>query len=282
MGFVYIAEQTTPDDFEIKNLDVTNKSGVFFVDFDACLHSFNRINRNQRQYLGDNVWECIEKSERIQSMLKDNSWFGEMDHPTQETVDGKLTPERIQAIWMPNRSHKIMSPRIEGDLLNAHIQTASGTEAGRGMASEIIQGMVPCFSCRAIASLKLLNGKPTVIVKKIITYDWVLFPSHKEATATSSMKGIVKGIKTITESASDRIKQMSEEVMIPLKEILEYVGHKDPNTQVIMESFDLDMDNLVGFDESKTHAIIKDNTNIIYSKISPDTVKQVKDFYKSF
>lgn len=279
MGFMYIAEQTTPDDYKIKNLDVTNKSGIFFVDFDACLHSFEIINRNQRQYLGDNIWSCIQESERIQSMLADNAWYGEMDHPTQETTNGKLTPERIQAIWMPNRSHKIMNPRIEGNLLNAHIQTASGTEAGRGFAQEIIQGLVPSFSCRAIASLKLLNNKPTVIARKLITYDWVLFPSHKEAKETTPAKGVIKIIQTVTESVKNRI---STDALIPLKEILESVGRKDVNTQVIMESFNLDNDNLVGFTESKKHLIIKDENNVIYSKISPESVKQVKDFYRSF
>lgn len=281
MGFMYIAEQTTPDDNEIKNVDVVNKNGVFFVRFESCLHSFDVINRNQRQYLGDNIWECLQ-SERIQSYLQDNAWYGEMDHPTQETVNGKLTPERIQAIWMPNRSHKILNPRRKDNLLMADIETASGTDAGTGFAKEIIQGLKPAFSCRAIAGLKLINNKPTVIVKKVITYDWVLFPSHKEAHITSKAKGIIKNIGTYTESVVDGIKRKSKDVFIPLKEILEYVGNKDVNTQMIMESFDLSQEDLLGFDDSMNHAIIKNENNIIYSKVSPETVKEVKSFFKSF
>lgn len=289
LGFMYIAEETSPIDFGVKNVHVYNQNGVFYVEFDTCLHSFNVINRNNRQYMSDNVMENITGSERIQSMLADNAWYGEMDHPTQETQNAKLTPERIQAIWMPNRSHKIMNPSLSGDLLLARIQTASGTEAGRGFAAEIIQGLIPSFSCRAIASLKLINGKPTVIVKKIITYDWVLFPSHKEAKITGTAKGVTKSIKTFTESVGDavstgvkRFKEFSTECMIPLTEILENVGRKDINTQIIMESFDLSNEDLLGFNETGDHIKIKCDNNIIYSKISPDSVKEVNDFYNSF
>lgn len=284
-GFMYIAEQTTPDDYPIKNLEVTNKHGVFFVSFDSCLHSFDVINRNNRQYLKDNIKENLQ-TERIQSMLSDNAWYGEMDHPLQTYQNQPLTPERINTILMERRSHKIMNPSFDGNLLCAHIETASGTEAGKGFASEIIQGLNPAFSCRAIAGLQLIDGKPTVIVRKVITYDWVLYPSHKEAHAISKPEGVVKAIGTVTESVKETVKEkvkiVSQDILIPLKEILENVGHRDPNTQLIMESFDLSQEDMVGFTPDHTHMMIKDGTNTIYSKISKESVDEVNDFFSSF
>lgn len=280
LGYVYISEETSlTDKNPVDNLVVYNSNGVFYIDFDTILHSFGVINRNQRMYMAENIWECI-LTEKIQSLLADNAWFGEMDHPMQVTKNDILTPERIQSIWMPNRSHKIMRPEIKGNLLHAHIQTASGTEAGVGMAKEIIQGLHPAFSCRAIAFIQMRNGKPVVVVKRLITYDWVLYPSHKEAHATTAPTVVNKQFKAVTESSNDII--TSKDVMIPLKEILESVGKKDPNINAIMESFDLDISDLVGFDESKTHAIIKDKDNMIYAKINPKTVHEVKDFFRSF
>lgn len=284
VGFMYVAEQCSPssDDNTVKNINVVNKSGVFFVEFDTGLHSFECMNRNDRMYLRSNLEENF-KTERIQSLLHDNAFFGEQDHPMEITEHGKLAKKRVQNIYMPNRSHKIMLPKFEGNMLNAHIQTASGTEAGRGFANEIIQGLIPDFSCRAIATLRLINGKPVVIVRKLITYDWVLYPSHKEATIIGSPTGAIKEIATtVTESAKDRIKKFTKDVALPLKEILESVGMKDPNTELIMESFDLDKSALVGFDDDKTHAIIKDNNNVIYSNMSPKTIHEVEDFYHSF
>ena len=282
MGYMYIAEESSVyGGSPVKNIDVINKNGVFFVTFDSVLHTFDEINRNQRQYKADNIRECL-LTEKIQSLLADNAFYGERDHPTQETENGKLTPERIQAIWMPNRSHIIKRPKIIGDELQAHIETCAGTDVGVGFAKDIIQGLKPAFSCRAIASMKLINGKPTVIVRRLITYDWVLYPSHKRAHMISSPKGVMKSIKAFTESAMDTVKDVVGDVLIPLQEILESVGKTDVNTQMIMESFELTPESLCGFDETHTHAIIKDNDNTIYAKISPQTKRKVDDFFSKF
>lgn len=281
MGFMYIAEQTTPDDNEVKNLEVIDHNGVFFVRFDTCLHSFEVINRNSRQYLSDNVEECLH-TERIQSMLADNAWYGEMDHPLQKYKDKPLSSERIQSIEMSRRSHKIKNPKFQSNMLYSTIETASGTEAGRGMASEIIQGLKPAFSCRAIAGLKLFKGKPTVFCRKVITYDWVLYPSHKEAHAVSKPLGVMKSLETVTESVIDKAREYSQDILLPLKEVLENVGHKDVNAQLIMESFDISNEDLIGFTKDHSHMIMKDGTNTIYAGISKDSVDEVRDFYSSF
>ena len=282
MGYMYIAEESSVyGGSPVKNIDVVDKNGVFFVSFDSVLHTFDEINRNQRQYKADNIRECL-LTEKIQSLLADNAFYGERDHPTQETENGKLTPERIQAIWMPNRSHLIKRPRIVGDELQAHIETCAGTDVGVGFAKDIIQGLKPAFSCRAIASMKLINGKPTVIVRRLITYDWVLYPSHKRAHMISSPKGVMKSIKAFTESTMDTVKDVVGDILIPLQEILESVGKTDVNPQMIMESFELTPESLCGFDENHTHAIIKDVDNIIYAKISPQTKRRVDDFFSKF
>ena len=128
----------------------------------------------------------------------------------------------------------------------------------------------------------MIKNKPTVIARKVITYDWVLYPSHKEAHSTSEAKGVMKEIQTVTESAVDKVREYSKDVLLPLKEILENVGHKDINMNLIMESFELSKDEFVGFDVSKEYGIIKDGNNMIYCKLDPNSVNEVKDFYSSF
>ena len=128
----------------------------------------------------------------------------------------------------------------------------------------------------------MINNKPTVIARKVITYDWVLYPSHKEAHKVDEAQGVVKKIKTVTESVADNVKKYSKDILLPLKEILENVGHKDVNMNLIMESFELSEDEFVGFDVSKHYGIFNDGTNQIYCRMNPDSVKEVKDFYSSF
>lgn len=274
---MYVAEQTCDDVCKVGDIRIYDKGHVFFVDFDTVLQSFGVENRNHRYYLADNVWKAIQ-TPKIQSLLRGGEWFGEMNHPTPENKNAPLSPERIQQVWMPNRSHKIMRPEIKGNLLYAHIQTSSGTEAGRGFAQDIIQGMVPRFSCRSIASMKNIGGRPTVLIKFLVTYDWVLFPSHQEAEIVGHIKPVLEsGAVSVTEESTS-----PEDCIIPLKEILNLVGTKDVNVQVLMESFNLGMEDLVGIDKTHTHAIICDKDNTIYANISPETKKRVDDFFLSF
>lgn len=276
LGLVYISEETNIGAHCANNVSDISSNGIIGVEFDTILHTFGDINRNQRSYLSENVWENIVRSDRIQSELHDNSWFGEMDHPMQKTKDSPLTPERLRSIDMKNRSHIIMSPRIVGDTLQAHIRTSCGTNAGVGMAKEIIgNSMKPAFSCRAIANLKMINNKPTVLVKSLITYDWVLYPSHARAHCTSTPKVFREGVE-------EPVEVTSEDVIIPLKEILEFAGYKDINVNTVMESFDLHMEDVIGFDKPHKNFMIRDKNNVLYVNMRPETKKLVDDFFSSF
>lgn len=290
IGLMYISEQVSPDDNMITNLKYTENAGVRYAEFDTILQSFRCLNRNGRKYWGPNIADML-LAERIVTMLSTNSWYGEMDHPYAQVKNQELSSERIQAIELSRRSHKILRPKVSGDLLRATIQTASGTEAGRGFCDEIIQGLIPSFSCRALAGIQQINGEPYVIVRKLITYDWVLYPSHREANMDGKPKFISKSAALVSlESAGistgreieDIRDCYTQDVLIPLKEILEYAGMKDPNTQVILEAFDLSLNDIVGFDSSLNHAIIRDKDNVIYANISPNTKKEVTNFLSSF
>ena len=280
LGFIYLCESAETPLTKVGDLKNYNDNNIFFVEFDSVLQSFGVENRNHRYYTAENVWQAIQ-SPKIQDLLAHDSWFGECNHPTQEYQDKKLTPERIRDVWPQNRSHKIMNPRIDGNLLKARIQTDAGTEAGIGFAKSIIQGMVPRFSCRSIATLRQINGRPTVVIRLLVTYDWVFYPSHCEAEMIGTLQ------RPMTESASDLVLPNGSNVtpndtMIPLHEILDLVGNKDTNTEILLESFDLDIGDLVGFDETHDHAIIKDRDNMIYAKIRPETKHKVDDFFASF
>lgn len=80
----YIREQTSftddyKDNFGYEMHDLGNR---FYLIFDAVLHSFGVMNRNHRSYDQANIWDCIQHDDYIQSMLRQNSWIGEIDHPS--------------------------------------------------------------------------------------------------------------------------------------------------------------------------------------------------------
>ena len=282
MGMVFIEEQTSPLENSVKNMDVVNKNGVFYVDFESCLHSFDVINRNSRMYEASNIEECLN-TERIKSYLAHGGWYGEMNHPTPKYKDKPLSPERISDIDMGNTSHRMLNPHIKGNLLISRIQTDAGTDAGMNLAKKMVQGFIPGFSCRAIACMMLKNNKPVVQVRKIITYDWVLYQSHREAEQITSTpnKFVSKTVQTVQESVNNVIKT-AKDICIPLKEILESVGKTDINAQVIMESFDLTNDDIMGLSKDNRHLIMKDNNNVIYCNINQDSRNKINEYLRSF
>ena len=205
LGYVFISESSVSDEHKtVSNIDVRNDDNLFYITFHTNLQSFGDINRNRRRYLGDNVWNAIQKDNRLQCFLRDNCWFGEFEHPAPEYTDKKMTPQRMQLVLPANRAFKILRPKLCGSILEADIQSAQGS-VGEGFGKEVLAGWIPSFSLRAIAALKMYQNVPTVFVRKVITYDSVWYPSHEIARATSKPSAHLENIRNFCESAVDNI-----------------------------------------------------------------------------
>ena len=145
----YIREQTSftedyQNNFGYEMHDMGNR---FYLIFDAVLHSFGVMNRNHRSYDQKNIWDCIQHDDYIQSMLRQNSWIGEIDHPSAKMKGEELMIARISNPDMERSSHYIRKPRMEGNLLIGTIQTDSSTDAGMNMAIKIVDGkIIPYFN----------------------------------------------------------------------------------------------------------------------------------------
>ena len=267
----YIHEQTSfPDDYRNKfGYEVEEKGNRFFVKFPAVLQSFGVQNRNGREYELSNILECIQTDDFIQSSLKNNIWVGEIDHPAAEFVGQELTMNRISTPSLERSSHYIRSPRAEGNMLVANIQTDSSNEYGMNMAIKIVDGkIIPCFSARVFGRLENRNGKPIVIVKKLITYDWVLYPSHREAEARIN--------QPLQESVNDFSKYMNHRIIF-LPELAKMVANSSKETQLLCESFGLGIEYINGLTENG-NIVIQENKNIY---IQPITDKFLRSKTKS-
>lgn len=288
IALMYLAEQTSPEDYKLSEVEITEKLGATWVSFVAILHSFDVMNRNRRIYDSDNTWNAIINNERIQDALRKRGWFGEMDHPGQDFTNMALTAERVQKIQMGNRSHAILNPRRQNNLLIANIETCPGTEAGLGMARDIVRGLVPSFSCRSIATMKNRNNKPYVDVRKLITYDWVLYPSHREAEMIT--KPMVNTQKITLESVCEHLQQSSffdysKDFCVPINEFVdfkEFLCDMDKNVSFVIESGDMSLNNITGFDPATKNVIIESAGSKIFVNTSIQTKKKVEDFLTSF
>lgn len=222
-----VSSELEPGGYEVKK----SCEGLPFVRFPATLQTFNCYNRMGRRYDANNVNTVIESDERIQTLLKQNKWRGEWNHPNPD-IKGQQYSDIRMTIPEPTRtSHFISNNRLVGDKYKATITTHPRTECGRDVTSEIIDlGAVPSFSVRLLGNMipNAPVGQPNIRVTKVITYDMVDFPSHQGADADFSAR--------VMESAN----------VIFLKELSKYCVEQDENLQVVCESFQISSDELMG------------------------------------
>lgn len=289
IGQVFLAE--TSNDTKKNNVnivDVYDKNGVFYVVFDSTLHSFHVLNRNNRMYDKSNVEEKFFSPKNV-DLLNRKSLYGEINHPLQEYVELHLTQERLKQVLPERRSHKITNPKFYSDRLDARIETASGTDYGIGFGKEIIQGLIPAFSCRSAAELRMVDDKPYVIINRLITYDWVWYPSHKEAIMISKPKGEIKKIDTSVvtlESCSDKFyinpENLSKDACISMDEIIKNAAKQDCNIGMVMESFELPEEAIKSYNRNLGSILLEDGENKIYVNASPRTARRIESFLTKF
>lgn len=283
LGYIFICEKSNDGHTEFTDIDVVDNKELFMVSYTQTLQSFDVLNRNGRYYRLENIRECLE-SEKIQSQLAHNGWFSELDHPFAMHEGEKLSPERLQQIYYPNRCAVIKNPRFEGNLLKARL-TTTNNDVGKALAADIV-GIEyrPMASLRAIAIMEKRDNKPYINCRRVITYDTVSYASHREADMEGKAVPITKKINTVTESAKDN-SLSSADIILPIRINSESVADKvmkDSSVDFVMESFDLTTDDILGVSNDKKQVILKDDRNRIFIGINPNTTKAVEDFLSSF
>ena len=270
--FCYIQEQTSfPEDYKNFGYEYHDMGSRFFLTFPAVLQSFGVQNRNRREYEADNIWNCIQNDEYIQTMLKQNSWMGEIDHPAPENEGEKLTMNRIANPDLKKTSHYVRSPRLVGNLLEANIQTDSSNQHGMNMAIKIVDGkIVPCFSARVLGEARNKGSRVIVFVRKLICYDWVLYPSHAEAMGKLNQP-LMESVQRVVDKAA----AYAGAKVIFLKELAQMAANNSRETQLLCESFGLTIDDVVGITSTGNSVVIQENaTNVYIQPISDRFVRQ--------
>lgn len=263
----YIQEQTSFDEDYAGNFGykVFDKGNRFYLVFDAILQSFGVKNRNKREYDSDNIMDRIEHDDYIQSMLRQNSWMGEIDHPAPEVQGEELTMQRIANPDMRKTSHYIRRPRLTGNLLESTIQTDSSNASGMNMAIKIVDGhIIPCFSARVLGSLQNRNGRPVVFVKKLITYDWVLYPSHPEAMAKITQPRM--------ESVDDAAKYTGTTIIF-FPELAKMAAANSKETAWLCESFGLSEEDLVGVTSTGNSVVVTEGANTYIQPLNDSRIR---------
>lgn len=170
---------------------------------EGTLQDMDKENRNRRIYAKADLMPEIN-GDRMKELISKGQFCGEYGHPLsddlvrQQTIDPKLVCVRFLKVW------------VEGNLVKAQFK-GTNNDYGSYFDADLREGCLPAFSLRALGTIENINGKAYVKGIKIITWDSVIYPSHKAAYTD----------KIVTESAIDGKPLYENQIVVP---------HNDPGT----------------------------------------------------
>ena len=229
-GYIILEDDSGPN--EISNIEQINKPNVFYIRFDTVLQSLDCVNRNRRQYNGDALVKGLSDP-NLAELMSNNKWKGERDHPITKDI------QRIASVLSKQCSHRIKKWWREGNLIKGTIETLDDGIYGTALTKNILQGENPSFSLRALASLEK-KGNVSFVNRppKVITYDEVNLPSHKEAYAEPRKTKVISDGNS--EYTYENVKVTNGEIAIEAADIKDYLISKSDNLKIVCESFDID------------------------------------------
>lgn len=265
----YCLMESTTEPVKPIQLQVFNKNNSFYLRFQTCLQEFNILNRNKRKYILEPMMESLQ-APHIAELRSKHSWGGEAGHPDTEDV------KRILTINPQLTSHLINSFSLQGSKLMAEIETLDDGMYGTQMTKNILQGLEPAFSLRALAQLTK-QGDGTQIMKSrahIVTYDRVILPSHSGAyrDMTRPIEKIVKNLGAVGNT-------ITENLTVPVQEsqIIDYIKMESTNVKLISNVCEVAMGSM-NISKDFKHVILKENGNTYFINIEDKIKRDIGSF----
>ena len=198
-------------------------------------------NRNGRIYEIKDMKPEVEGDRIQKELIPTGNMRGHDGHPSstelsiQSVINPLLCSVKYKKIW------------IEGNEIHANF-CGTNNEHGKAFNADLMDGDKPSFSLRALGSVdRERNGKCYVRNIRIITWDRVIFPSHKRAY----MQGLVtsKNEAAVLESAgynndayemTNGRRALTEGVVIPVinQQVVDYIKQESANVKSIINTFE--------------------------------------------
>lgn len=268
----YLIMESASDPVKPQNIKVSDKQGLFFVKFDATLQSLNRQNRNRRDYKSFAMIPSLA-APHIKELQEKGSWCGEAGHPMSDdvkrilTIEPKYTSHRINSFWMKGN-----------DILQGNIETLDDNSLGTKFTKNILQGLEPAFSLRALAKLTKFPDGSAIMQSKchIVCYDWVILPSHIEAYRDQS-KPIQKIVKDLSMDTPNILTESSSIIELRESQVKDFIKLESRNLRAVSNVYDIAMESMQLASSGK-HVIVKEGTSTFMVKIEDHIKHEVRNF----
>lgn len=226
IGYVIIETATTSED--IMPAKIIEKRGDGRVLAEGCLQEANMKNRNGRFYDSRDLFPELVAPRQLE-LLRTGNMRGENGHPLskdlvrQQTIDPNNCSVIFTKFW------------TDGDLVMGNF-FGTYNALGEEFNKELVYGLSPSFSMRALGTIKNTNRGAEVKGVKLITYDRVIYPSHNKAYT----HGVV------SEGSNLLLEENDRGTLIPItnQSVIDYIREESCNIKQIRESFDLLYDDI--------------------------------------
>lgn len=223
-----IHEAVTESESTIMSQDSFGK-----VHATGILQDLGVENRNGRIYEIKDMKPEVEGDRIQKELIPTGNMRGHDGHPSstelsiQSTINPILCSVQYDKIWM------------DGSIIRANFH-ATNTEYGKAFNMDLLEGCRPSFSLRALGSVdRERTGKCYVRNIRIITWDRVIFPSHKKAYAEKIISPTLKNEKLhesamITESCA----LYGNVIPVTNSSVVDYIKEESANIKSILNTFD--------------------------------------------
>lgn len=237
------------------------------VVIEAILQDLNVKNRNGRYYPREQMLPQLT-CPRTKELLEAGGMPGEAGHPMEKDLTRQQTidPMRI--------SHYITKLWNEGDDIKGIVRAARGP-AGDMFNDTILDGIKVAFSLRALGTVVNTKNGAEVHNPKIITFDYVVYPSHMRAYQQS----------IITENASLNITPTPPQgIFAPFntQQVTNFIRESSTNFKTIVESFELLYRSIELSPDKKSVKLVSENGDIVVCALEQHITNEIMSYCKNF
>lgn len=236
------------------------------VSAETILQDADTENRNGRCYRLTDLTREVN-CPRTKELIDAKELKCELSHPTdpsiirQQVIDAKLCCARIDKIWM------------DGNFVKGIVR-GTNNAYGQEFDLDLREGGKKAWSLRALGSILTEKGRNYVDNLRMITYDQVIYPSHKVAYTT----------KVLTESAgmgSDKIYVPNNEgIIIPItnESVISYIKSESANLKNVFNTFDTLCESIAVVNNGKDVRLVAKSGDILMINLESYIQNEIMDY----
>ena len=253
----------------------------------GALQTGNEKNRNGRIYRTEDLVREIN-APRQKELLAAKQLCGEAGHPIgadasslvrQQTIDPTKICVRYLKLWM------------EGDNVMATFQ-GTNNALGEAFDKDLRQGVLPAFSLRALGTISSTPQGAVVENLKMITYDYVIYPSHPHAYTRGVLNESASSIavpksnfamSNAMDGSKSFIKEFSNQDVINAistmrESAISYVKDKSSNFKMLQECYDMTKYDTVDIINPHKLALTEAGKNTIVMSIEDYIANEIQNY----